>query len=245
MVYLQIPNKPQLRELILGENNRFLRDISMHTGAEVRLAPARLGYRDNERSIQIRGQETCINRAIQMLKTAVITHCPRWRFPEAIENMLRSFKALEVCTLAESTEIPSERWNIGHLVFVPTECIPEVEKAKNAGAFVASCAVLEVDTVVVGKVNIDAPTVDQADAALIQLCDVVRTVVPGWVPDVGHAKAVIESADAESGPALNAQLLKRSADSQLNTYSPTTVRLSPAAIGWKVKGPSTMAAPVR
>lgn len=216
---------------ILGENHCILRQIGIHTGAEVTLAPLQAGQQEWERLIQITGQARSVNRAIQMSKTAVFTHVPSWRFSSEVESIIHRLKAVEIQKLATSSQDISERWNIGHLTFIPKESISCVNDAIKSGAFVKSCATLHLDSVVEGKINIDAPTVDQADAALIQLCDLIRRLVPGWLPESGVAREIIEAADKLAGPLIQRQASQ--IDTPHSSQEPLP-QLNPAELGWRV-----------
>lgn len=176
--------------------------MSIQTGADVRLCNNGRNPGDSAQAIGLCGQPKSVNRAIQMVQAAVLTHFPAWQFPLWVERLVQDFKRAETERLASVLSSTSNgRWSLNHITFVPEETIPSIKQAIHANVFVvSSCAIVKIDPVLVGKVTLDAPTSHQADAALIQLCDVVRNTVPGWAPESGTAREVILEADKQAGP---------------------------------------------
>lgn len=202
---LLIPNDPILRRAILGENDELLPKVALQTGASVHLGP-RNDFPDHERPVWISGKDECIARAMQMLAVAVRVHAPFWKFPALVETMINTLndtaKSAEVARLATFEEAHQDRWTVPHTVFVPEKALTVIRIAIKAGTFTTDCAEMKIDPVMTGKITLDAPTVNQSDSALIKLCDIVRRLEPGWMPDNEAARRVVEKADKHAGPRI-------------------------------------------
>lgn len=172
----------------------------------MQLAFTRSGQHESERAVLIRGQAKTVNRAIQMVKAAVMTHHPSWQFSPVVERLLQDFKEAENDRIASKSDASTERWTLNHFTFIPEQSIPAVKLAIFSNTFVvSSCAIIKLDPVVLGKVTIDAPTTYQVDAALIHFWDVVRSTVPDWMPESSPARELIEEADKQAGPGVQAR----------------------------------------
>lgn len=205
---MTLPKDFKLRKAILGENNALLDTVTVNTGASVQLEP-RNDLPDYDKPVWISGKDDCVARALQMLANAVKTHAPFWRFPLPVEGVVDALnetaKSAEIARLAASDEAHQDRWTVPHTVFVPEQALAIIRVAIKLGTFTMDCAALKIDPVMTGKITLDAPSVNQSDSALIKLCDIVREIDPGWMPDNEAARQVIHNADKHAGPSVTSK----------------------------------------